>query len=558
MKQKHNAKGRNIPAPDDSARITKKERKFQVFMQKELKKQHAKEVLAKFETIEKVDHDQLHSSRQFGKKLKLAMVHEDRIEVKSDSESDSDDGQEYGTNFKDVEEQGIVGRAFDNDAVEIVEAQDAAIQEPLRKKRKRGKKSKPQTVFVPAAVEVSDSEEEVIVPTQTQLDPKRQAYHVPVNRTEEMQLARLALPVVGEEQQIMETIMANPVTILCGETGSGKTTQVPQFLYEAGFGDKKHPLYPGMIGVTQPRRVAAVSMASRVADEMNLHAGEVSYQIRYDRSKTGANTRIKFMTDGILLKELGSGVEDDKANDLLLNQYSCIIIDEAHERTIGTDILIGWLTRIVQLRNSGKVKGVGPLKLIIMSATLRVEDFTENKTLFPVAPPVIKVDGRQHKVVIHYNKVTPEMDYLTEIHKKVCKIHMKLPRGGVLVFVTGQQEVQILCRKLEHTFASSNNMDNVKDAVEDSRSFFDGEADVDDGQGATIGDDYDDLDASDGSDDEEEQVQVLQGTVDDELLPLEEKEERDTKTPVHVLPLYSLLSTQDQMKVFAPCPDVIT
>jgi ATP-dependent RNA helicase DHX37/DHR1 len=118
-----------------------------------------------------------------------------------------------------------------------------------------------------------------------------------------------------------------------------------------------------------------------------------------------------------LLRELaGAATAKDDANtneqhhhsqrqrpsgDLLLSQYSCIVIDEAHERTVGTDVLIGWLTRIVKLRNSGKVHGVLPLKLVIMSATLRVEDFTMNKTLFPVdPPPVVKVDGRQFKVCI--------------------------------------------------------------------------------------------------------------------------------------------------------------
>ncbi|EGF82706.1 hypothetical protein BATDEDRAFT_15818, partial [Batrachochytrium dendrobatidis JAM81] len=266
--------------------------------------------------------------------------------------------------------------------------------------------------------------------------PGPKAIFVPVDRSEEIQLARLSLPVTGEEQLIMETILANDITILCGETGSGKTTQVPQFLYEAGFGDKSHPLYPGMIGITQPRRVAAVSMANRVAFEMNLHKGEVAYQIRYDRGLTGKNTRIKFMTDGVLLRELRS--------DILLSDYSCIVIDEAHERTVGTDVLIGWLTRVVRLRNSGKIQNIKPLRVVIMSATLRVQDFTDNKALFPDGnpPPVIKVEGRQHKVVVHYNKITPEIDYVSEAFKKVSKIHKKLPPGAILVFVTGQQEVQ--------------------------------------------------------------------------------------------------------------------
>ncbi|KAJ3322225.1 ATP-dependent RNA helicase dhx37 [Boothiomyces sp. JEL0866] len=411
-------------------------------------------------------------------------------------------------------------------------------------------------------------------PTPITEEDKKSSYHVPVNRTEEIQLARMSLPVVGEEQPIMETILANDVTILCGETGSGKTTQVPQFLYEAGFGDKKHPKYPGMIGITQPRRVAAVSMANRVADEMQLQSGQVSHQIRYDKGKTGVNTRIKFMTDGILLRELSSAAElnaeSKKGSDLLLTSYSCIIIDEAHERTIGTDILIGWLTRIVALRNSGKIKGVKPLKLVIMSATLRVEDFTLNTTLFPNSPPpVIKVDGRQHKVVVHYNKRTPELDFMTEAFKKIVKIHTKLPHGGILVFVTGQQEVQILCKKLKKMFPIENEMvakDKSPKETEDIGDIYDKDnADAAQAEGDFVWnddavDDFEEMVKNEElSDDEEEQVEILNGTVEDEdveiHLPRNALGEALKKVPLHVLPLYSLLPTSEQMKIFAPIPE---
>jgi ATP-dependent RNA helicase DHX37/DHR1 len=246
-------------------------------------------------------------------------------------------------------------------------------------------------------------------PTEPVVDkpipPRHPAFYVPVNRLEQYQLSRVALPVVAEEAPIMEAILENDVIVLCGETGSGKTTQVPQFLYEAGFGDPKHPKFKGMVGITQPRRVAAISMAQRVSQELNVHQGEVAYQVRYDASTVNSNTRIKFMTDGILLRELSSaaskGDNHQGGTDLLLTKYSCIIVDEAHERTVGTDVLIGWLTRILTLRNSGSIKGLSPLKLVIMSATLRVEDFTENKQLFPLTkPPVLKVDGRQYKVLL--------------------------------------------------------------------------------------------------------------------------------------------------------------
>ncbi|KAI8922671.1 P-loop containing nucleoside triphosphate hydrolase protein [Entophlyctis helioformis] len=458
-------------------------------------------------------------------------------------------------------------------------------------------------------------------PKRAPAGPVEKAFHVPVHRSEAMQVARMALPVVGEEQPIMESILANDVVILCGETGSGKTTQVPQFLYEAGFGDKTHPKFPGMIGVTQPRRVAAVSMAKRVADEMSLKKGEVAYQIRYDKGLTGTNTRIKFMTDGVLLRELSGGITPTPqsqsqsqakagknpgktSSDILLSDYSCIIIDEAHERTVGTDVLIGWLTRIVRLRNSGKLQGVHPLKLVIMSATLRVEDFTENPALFPAAearPPVIKVDGRQHKVVVHYNKKTPDVDYVSEAYKKICKIHTRLPPGGVLVFMTGQNEVQTLVRKLKRAYAAEETGDDVasgksgKDGGKDKETAKDGDAetagadnvfgevdamadaeeeqsrqeargrgDQAGGLSGTSGrDDFEELEAEElemqeDDDAEEEEVHVLGGTIADEEDDDEDEAAFVPPTqagPVHVLPLYSLLPTHAQLRVFEAPPE---
>ena len=150
----------------------------------------------------------------------------------------------------------------------------------------------------------------------------------------------MELPVCAEEQTIMEAILENDTIVLCGETGSGKTTQVPQFLYEAGFGHIQSE-YPGRVAVTQPRRVAAVSMAKRVAEELNVSASIVSHQIRYD-STVSDSSAISFMTDGVLLREM--------AQDFCLSKYSCVIIDEAHERSLNTDILLGLLSRVVRLR----------------------------------------------------------------------------------------------------------------------------------------------------------------------------------------------------------------
>lgn len=159
--------------------------------------------------------------------------------------------------------------------------------------------------------------------------------------------ASAKLPIIYHEREIMENIENNIVTIVCGETGSGKSTQIPQFIYKAAmsqnwkFRGSNEKL---MIGITQPRRVAAVSLAKRVSEELNTTLGkEVGYQIRYDSEFFDpATTQVKFMTDGILLKEIET--------DFLLKHYSVLIIDEAHERSLNSDILISLLTRIAHAR----------------------------------------------------------------------------------------------------------------------------------------------------------------------------------------------------------------
>lgn len=259
------------------------------------------------------------------------------------------------------------------------------------------------------------------------------AIYVPVLRDPEIEKARLELPISGEEQTIMETIRYNDIVIISGETGSGKTTQIPQFLYEAGYA-----LNGKIIGITEPRRVAAVSMSERVARELNLTSQEVSYQIRFSGTTTDS-TLIKFMTDGVLLREC--------QQDFLLSKYSVLIIDEAHERSVFSDILIGLLSRIVPLR----AKRGNPLKLVIMSATLKVSDFTENSFLFPQVPPIISIETRQFPVSVHFAKTTPA-NYLQAAYKKACSVHSKMPKGGILIFVASQMDVKVLCKKLRQKF----------------------------------------------------------------------------------------------------------
>jgi len=387
----------------------------------------------------------------------------------------------------------------------------------------------------------------------------RKSNYVHVERSEEVRENRAKLPIITEEQVIMEKIFNEQIVIICGETGSGKTTQIPQFLYEAGFAQNNM-----IIGVTEPRRVAAISMSKRVAYEMNLSEKQVSYQIRYEGNYS-PETRIKFMTDGVLLKEVQM--------DFMLSRYSVIVIDEAHERSVYTDILIGLLSRIVPLRNK---KGM-PLKLIVMSATLRVQDFTENARLFKQIPPVINVESRQFPVSIHFNKHTYD-DYLSEAYKKICKIHRKLPEGGILVFVTGQQEVQVLSNKLKKTFPILRdgekrqiavpqkekrqkkikkdsapklqdipkiNLDNYTSMPIDEESEIfnsDDEYEVEDEDDGKITLNEEDFDDDDDSEEDGE------GSA-------KPKSKGAIEQPMYVLPLFSLLSSEKQAKVFDNPPE---
>ncbi|XP_057964271.1 ATP-dependent RNA helicase DEAH13 isoform X2 [Malania oleifera] len=306
---------------------------------------------------------------------------------------------------------------------------------------------------------VGDSRKEDFSSTSKLQDcPLQRALTAPivvhVSRPNEVDNKRKDLPIVMMEQEIMEAINEHSTIVICGETGCGKTTQVPQFLYEAGYGSNQSIFRSGIIGVTQPRRVAVLATARRVAFELGLHLGrEIGFQVRHEK-KIGDNCSIKFMTDGILLREL--------QGDILLKRYSIIILDEAHERSLNTDILIGMLSRIIKLRQDefekqqkmlleGKISPecmISPLKVVLMSATLRVEDFVSGRRLFAFSPPVLEVPTRQFPVTTHFSKRTEIVDYIGQAYKKVLSIHKRLPAGGILVFVTGQREVEYLCQKL--------------------------------------------------------------------------------------------------------------
>ena len=227
---------------------------------------------------------------------------------------------------------------------------------------------------------------------------------------------RKKLPVFAYRDEFLAAVKDHQVLILVGETGSGKTTQIPQYLHEIGYSEL------GKIGCTQPRRVAAMSVAARVATEMNVKLGhEVGYSIRFENC-TSRKTIIQYMTDGMLLREILT--EPDLAS------YSCMVIDEAHERTLHTDILFGLVKDIVRFRSD--------LKLIISSATLDAEKFSK---YFDDAS-IFMIPGRMFPVDIYYTKA-PEADYVDASVVTVLQIHITQPlNGDVLVFLTGQEEIE--------------------------------------------------------------------------------------------------------------------
>jgi len=233
---------------------------------------------------------------------------------------------------------------------------------------------------------------------------------------------RKKLPVWEYKERFRDLMHANQVIVLVGETGSGKTTQIPQFCLDIGILKGKQ-----MAACTQPRRVAAMSVAKRVADEMDVSLGEqVGYSIRFE-DVSSPKTVLKYLTDGMLLREAMA--------DPLLERYGCIILDEAHERTLSTDVLFGLLKEILKRRKD--------LKVIVMSATLdagKFQAYFENC-------PLLSIPGRQHPVEIFYTP-EPERDYLEASIRTVLQIHLCEKPGDILLFLTGEEEIEDACKKL--------------------------------------------------------------------------------------------------------------
>ncbi|KAE8450463.1 hypothetical protein EG329_006539 [Mollisiaceae sp. DMI_Dod_QoI] len=232
---------------------------------------------------------------------------------------------------------------------------------------------------------------------------------------------RESLPVYRFRSELIKAVHANQLLIVVGDTGSGKTTQLTQYLAEAGFANN------GMIGCTQPRRVAAMSVAKRVAEEVGCQLGqEVGYTIRFEDCTSPA-TKIKYMTDGMLQREI--------LMDPDLKRYSVIMLDEAHERTIATDVLFALLKKTLKRRPD--------LKVIVTSATLDADKFSA----YFNECPIFSIPGRTFPVEVMYSR-EPESDYLDAALVTVMQIHLTEPPGDILLFLTGQEEIDTSCEIL--------------------------------------------------------------------------------------------------------------
>ncbi|GKY95488.1 hypothetical protein MPSEU_000510400 [Mayamaea pseudoterrestris] len=254
------------------------------------------------------------------------------------------------------------------------------------------------------------------------------------SKSKTMQQQREFLPVYSVREELLQVIRENNVVVIVGETGSGKTTQLTQYLMEEGYCDF------GIVGCTQPRRVAAMSVAKRVSEEVAASVeakgealtekydlgGTVGYAIRFEDCTTD-HTLIKYMTDGVLLRE--------SLNDPDLNKYTAIIMDEAHERSLNTDVLFGVLRKVITRRSD--------LKLIVTSATLNAELFSS----YFGGVPVFHIPGRTFPVETYFAKSVQE-DYVMAAVKQALQIHFNSPAGDILIFMTGQEDIDGTCQVL--------------------------------------------------------------------------------------------------------------
>uniref|UniRef100_A0A8K9X255 RNA helicase n=1 Tax=Oncorhynchus mykiss TaxID=8022 RepID=A0A8K9X255_ONCMY len=266
------------------------------------------------------------------------------------------------------------------------------------------------------------------------------------------------LPIYQHKATLQQAVKDNSFLVVTGETGSGKTTQLPQYLHQnIKLTRKLYTLYYSLrIGITQPRRVAAITVAQRVSQEMHCSLGrEVGYQVRFDDCTT-QDTVVKYMTDGCLLREILA--------DPVLSQYSVVILDEAHERSLNTDILLGLLKQTLSSPDKASKGRSVPLKVVVMSATLE----TDKLSVFLGGCPVFTIPGRTFPVTSKFScaigpKDTESSVYVKEVVKVALDVHTSEMAGDILVFLTGQSEIEKACDMLYEKAESIDYRYDVQD-----------------------------------------------------------------------------------------------
>ncbi|CAK7899162.1 pre-mRNA-splicing factor ATP-dependent RNA helicase Prp16p [[Candida] anglica] len=337
--------------------------------------------------------------------------------------------------------------------------QGSAIVKDKKSREERAKKAKERSDLAGTALGnvlgIKDSKDK-----EEEEEDKRDSHVGDTPSEISMMEQRRNLPAFSVREPLLQTIRDNQVTIVIGETGSGKTTQLTQFLYEEGYGKGSQSR---LIGCTQPRRVAAMSVAKRVSQEMNCKLGEeCGFSIRFEDKTNPKTTVIKYMTEGILLREV--------LVDPNLDKYSCVIMDEAHERSLNTDVLLGLFKQVLARRSD--------LKLIVTSATMNADRFAK----FFGDAPQFTIPGRTYPVDVLYSK-SGVSDYVDAAVKQVVGVHLGKWRetvkqiedqklledqsttmggetdttnklkggndGDILVFMTGQEDIETTCSLIE-------------------------------------------------------------------------------------------------------------
>ena len=275
-----------------------------------------------------------------------------------------------------------------------------------------------------ANIKNENAKQAIIAEIETDLTACKSRYCTRKQQAEQLKIEYPDLPVSARRDEILKLIAEHQVVVIAGETGSGKTTQLPKMCLELGRGVK------GLIGHTQPRRIAARSVATRIAEELKSELGStIGYKVRFN-DQISDNTLVKLMTDGILLAEI--------QNDRYLNQYDTLIIDEAHERSLNNDFILGYLKQILAKRPD--------LKVIITSATIDVERFSKH---FNNAP-IIEVSGRTYPVEVRYRPIVEEedQDQLQGILNAVDELQAE-GRGDILIFMNGEREIRDTAEALQ-------------------------------------------------------------------------------------------------------------